>query len=133
GLTGTKQVFSFYLKSIARNLGAGRDGSDDLVKPTNHALSLIATEMAAQRRDYIQHSDAIRIVAEKFHAYPAAPGTTWFEVLQRNGLFRMDPDPKSRDADPFDSAEDIVRFSFQRLQDYLMASGLLDEVKDPAE
>ena len=133
GLTGTKQVFSFYLKSIARNLGAGRDGSDDLVKPTNHALSLIATEMAAQRRDYIQHSDAIRIVAEKFHAYPAPPGTTWFEVLQRNGLFRMDPDPKSRDADPFDSAEDIVRFSFQRLQDYLMASGLLDEVKDPAE
>lgn len=133
GLTGTKQVFSFYLRSIARNLGAGRDGSDDLVKPTNQALSVIATEMAAKRRDYVQHSDAIRIVAEKFHAFPAPSGTTWFEILQRNGLFRMDPDPRSRDADPFDAPEDIVRFSFQRLQDYLMASGLLGEVEDPAE
>ncbi|WP_116817473.1 ATP-binding protein [Pseudomonas syringae] len=133
GLTGTKQVFSFYLRSIARNLGAGRDGSDDLVKPTNQALSVIATEMATKRSDYVQHSDAIKIVAEKFHAFPAPPGTTWFEVLQRNGLFRMDPNPKSKDADPFDTTEDIVRFSFQRLQDYLMASGLLDEVEDPAE
>ncbi|KAI3494620.1 hypothetical protein L1887_40657 [Cichorium endivia] len=113
GLTGTKQVFSFYLRSIARNLGAGRDGSDDLVKPTNQALSVIATEMAAKQRDYVQHSDAIRIVAEKFHAFPAPSGTTWFEILQRNGLFRMDPDPKSRDTDPFDAPEDIVRFSFQ--------------------
>lgn len=133
GLAGTKQIFSFYLKSIARNLGAGRDGSDDLVKPTNQALSSIARGMAANRQDYILHSDAIRIVAEKFHAFPPPLGTTWFEVLQRNGLFRIDPDSKSRDLDPFDSAEDIVRFSFQRLQDYLMASGLLDEVKDPAE
>lgn len=133
GLTGTKQVFSFYLKSIARNLGAGRDGSDDLVKPTNQALLSIATEMAAKRQDYVPHSEAIRIVAEKFHAFPAPLGTTWFEVLQRNCLFRMDPPLRSRDADPFDSAEDIVRFSFQRLQDYLMAAGLLDEVQDLAE
>lgn len=133
GLTGTKQVFSFYLKSIARHLGAGRDGSDDLVKPTNQALSSIAMEMAAQRQDYVCYSHAIRIVADKFHAFPPPSGTTWFEVLQRSGLFRIDPDPKSRDIDPFDSSEDIVRFSFQRLQDYLMASGLLDEVKDPAE
>ncbi|KOG03862.1 hypothetical protein [Pseudomonas syringae] len=133
GLTGTKQVFAFYLRSIARNLGAGRDGSDDLVKPTNQALAVIATEMVAKRRDYVLHIDAIRIVAERFHAFPPPPETTWFEVLQRNGLFRIDPAPKSRDADPFDSGEDIVRFSFQRLQDYLMASGLLDEVRDPAE
>lgn len=133
GLTGTKQVFSFYLKSIARNLGVGRDGSDDLVKPTNHALSVIATDMAAKRQDYVLHSDAIRIVADKFHAFPPPLGTTWFEVLQRNGLFRIDPDPKSRDVDPFDTTEDVVRFSFQRLQDYLMASGLLADVEDPAE
>lgn len=133
GLVGTKQVFSFYLRSIARNLSVGRDGSDELVRPTNQALSKIATEMAVKRRDYVQHSEATRIVAETFHAYPPPPGITWFEVLQRNGLFRMDPDPKSRDSDPFAIPEDIVRFSFQRLQDYLMASGLLDEVKDPVE
>jgi hypothetical protein len=132
GLTGTKQVFSFYLRSIARSLGVGRDGSDDLVKPTNQALLSIATEMAAKRQDYVAHSEAIRIVTDKFHAFPPPLGTIWFEVLQRNGLFRIDPDPKSRDVDPFDSSEDIVRFSFQRLQDYLMASGLLDGVTDPA-
>lgn len=133
GLVGTKQVFSFYTKSIARNLGAGRDGSDELVRPTNQALAAIASEMAANRRDYVPHSDAIRIVDGRFHAYPAPPGTTWFEILQRNGLFRLDPDPRERRADPFAAPEDIVRFSFQRLQDHLMASVILETVINPAD
>lgn len=133
GLVGTKQVFSFYTKSIARNLGADRDGSDELVRPTNQALAAIASEMAANRRDYVPHSDAIRIVDGRFHAYPAPPGTTWFEILQRNGLFRLDPDPRERRADPFAAPEDIVRFSFQRLQDHLMASVILETVINPAD
>ncbi|AQW70395.1 AAA family ATPase [Pseudomonas parafulva] len=133
GLVGTKQVFSFYTKSIARNMGVGRDGSDELVIPTNQALAAIAAYMATHRRDFVPHIDAIRIVGEKFHAYPTPPGITWFEALQRNGLFRLDPNPRGWDADPFAVPDDIVRFSFQRLQDYLMASGLLKEVDDPSE
>lgn len=132
GLIGTKQVFAFYLRSIARNLGAGRDGSDDLVSPTMQSIVAIALDMAGQRRDYVPHSQAIALIAEKFQAYPTPPATTWFEILQRNGLFRLDPDPHSLKADPFLMAEELTRFSFQRLQDHLMASALLDNVENPA-
>lgn len=132
GLAGTKQVFSFYLKSVARNLGVGRDGSDDLVKPTNQALSGLAREMALNGCDYVYHSEAIRIVSDKFSAYPAPPGKSWFEVLEKNGLIRLDPNPNEEDeSDAFASDEEIARFSFQRLQDHLMASGLLDRTTDP--
>ena len=134
GLAGTKQVFAFYLKSIARNLGVGRDGSDDLVKPTNQALSALAREMALKGCDYVCHSEAIRIVSDKFSAYPAPTGKTWFEVLEKNGLVRLDPNPNEEDeSDAFASDEEVARFSFQRLQDHLMASGLLDKITDPIQ
>lgn len=133
GLVGTKQVFSFYTRSIARNLGVGRDGSDELIIPTNQALAAIAAEMATHRRDFVPHIDAIRIIGEKFHAFPTPPGITWLDALQRSGLFRLDPNPRGWDADPFAVPDDIVRFSFQRLQDHLMASVLLATVNDPKE
>lgn len=133
GLVGTKQVFSFYTRSIARNLGVGRDGHDELIIPTNQALAAIAAEMATHRRDFVPLIDAIRIIGEKFHAFATPPGITWLDVLQRSGLFRLDPNPEGWNADPFAVPDDIVRFSFQRLQDHLMASGLLARVNDPVE
>lgn len=132
GLTGTKEIFLFFLKSIARNLGVGQDGSDTLVKPTTQALSAIALEMAAKRRDYVPQTEAIQIVAERFSGHPAPTDANWLEVLQRNGLFRTDPGPQTSEDDLFDYPEDIIRFSFQRLQDHLMADALLKKINDPS-
>lgn len=133
GLTGTKEIFVFYLKSVARNLGVGQDGTDTLVKPTTQAISAIALEMAAQRRDYVPESEAIQIVADKFRQHPCPADSNWLGILQRNGLFRIDPGHQSTDDDLLDYSEDIVRFSFQRLQDHLMADVLLKSVHNPAE
>lgn len=133
GLTGTKEIFVFYIKSIARNLGVGQDGTDTLVKPTTQAISAIALEMAAQRRDYVPESEAIRIVADKFRQHPCPADSNWLGVLQRNGLFRIDPGCQSTDDDLLNYSEDIVRFSFQRLQDHLMAEVLLKNSNNPAD
>lgn len=133
GLHGTKIVFAFYIRSVARNLGVGRDGSEELVKPTITAVSAIAALMASNRTDYISLAEAGRIASDKFSLFPTPPSMTWFEVLQKNGIFRLDPPPRQSEIDPFSPAEDIVRFSFQRLQDHLMASVLLDGVTDPRE
>ena len=132
GLTGTKEIFVFYLKSIARNLGIGQDGTDTLVKPTTQAISAIAQDMANQRRDYVPQSEAIQIVAAKFLQHPCPKDSNWLGVLQRNGLFRIDPGHHSTDDDLLGYSEDIVRFSFQRLQDHLMAEVLLKNVKSPS-
>lgn len=130
GLHGTKAIFSFYIQSVARNLGAGRDGSDELIRPCMGALREIALRMAASERDYVSHSDAIQISAKHFSAFPAPPNQTWLDVIQRNGLVRVDPDPTASPDDPFRATETVVRFSFQRLQDHLMAEALLEHVTD---
>src|SRR5690606_20534329 len=97
GLNGTRDVFIFYLKSIARNLGVGQDGTETLVPPTIQALGSIALDMADKRRDYVPQSQAIKIVGQRFEGHPAPAGTNWLEVLQRNGLFRVDPGQQSDD------------------------------------
>lgn len=132
GLRGTKAIFAFYLSSVARNLGVGRDGSDELTQPTIAATLAIAALMAKNRVDYVGLAEAGHIASEKFNQYPAPAHSSWFEVLQKNGIFRLDPPPHQVEADPFCPPEDIVRFSFQRLQDHLMASVLLEEVENPS-
>jgi len=126
GLSGTKAIMAFYIKSVARNLGVGRDGSDDLVPATIGALREIATQMATDRKDSIALAKAIDIATRHFSKFSPPPDDhTWFDVLHRNGLLRKDPDSNAPIHDPLVIAEDVVRFSFQRFQDHLMAEALL--------
>lgn len=133
GLNGTREVFIFYLQSIARNLGVGQDGTNTLIRPTIQALGEVALDMADKRRDYVSQSQAIQIVSQKFVGHPAPADANWLDVLQRNGLFRVDPGQQSNDGDLFDYPEDIIRFSFQRLQDHLMADALLKSIQEPSQ
>ncbi len=130
GVKGTKKVFQFYLRSVAKHLGVGRDGRDELIAPTISALIGIARKMASDRRDFVSRLDAVQILSKEFAAFALSASETWFDVLHRNGLLRLDPDPEVSPDDDFCPNADIVRFSFQRLQDYLMAEALLAEVKD---
>lgn len=130
GLHGTKEVLSFYLKSVARNLGVGRDGSDDLVPPTIATLREIAAQMAANRVDFVSLAEATDIANSKFATFHMPSDHSWLEVLQRNGLLRSDPDPAVDASDPLAIPVNVMRFSFQRFQDHLMAETLLEAVSD---
>jgi hypothetical protein len=46
-----------------------------------------------------------------------------------NGLIRRDPNPQAS-KDPLAEAEDVIRFSFQRFQDFLMGDTLVADHKD---
>jgi hypothetical protein len=50
GLTGTKEIFGFFLNSVACHLAAGRDGTNELVGPTKVTLHAIAVQMAEAGR-----------------------------------------------------------------------------------
>ncbi len=52
------------------------------------------------------------------------------EVLERNGLLRRDPLPPENPSDPLESPAEVIRFSFQRFQDHLMAESLLESVSN---
>lgn len=137
GLKGTLKIFNFYLKSVARHLGVNRDGGNELIAPTRDSLLLIARRMVANRCDYVSRTEAVRIAEEMFSEFSPPANQSWFEVLHRNGLLRLDPDPKASEEDEEDDIDlplaEIVRFSFQRFQDHLMATALLQDVKNICE
>jgi len=129
-LTGTKEIFAFFLDSVARHLGVGRDGTNELVGPTKATLLEIAVQMAEDQKDYLARSRAEEIAEKRFKPFEAPTGLSWLEVLQRNGLLRFDPDPTVDPVDSLHQPSDVVRFSFQRFQDHLMAEALLARVCD---
>jgi hypothetical protein len=132
GLIGTKSILQFYIRSAARNLGVGRDGSDDLLAPTIGTLRTIASQMALKQRDYLSLAEAGAIANHQFSAFYLDGIQSWLDVLHRNGFLRKDPDPNTTMEDPLTIAEDVIRFSFQRFQDHLMAEALLMDVTNIA-
>ncbi|WP_305637461.1 hypothetical protein [Polaromonas sp.] len=132
GLVGIKKILALYLGSVARHLAPAYDGSDDLVVPTRTALSSIARAMAANRRDYLSRDAADAIARSTFASFMQPDNQTWLEAIHRSGLFRFDPDPELvvGPDDPLPERIDVVRFSFQRFQDQLMAEALLEGVTD---
>ena len=58
---------------------------------------------------------------------------TWLEVLLRNGIVRLDPDPNGLGDDSFIVPEDVVRIAFQRFQDHLVVQASLSRSKDATE
>jgi hypothetical protein len=130
GLAGAKAIMGFYLDSIGRNLGIGRDGSDELLGPMKRSLAELARTMAFERHSYTKFQKANSVISESFSPYLPPEGLTWLDVLRRNGLIRLDPNPSLDGAkDSFEDV-DVVRFSFQRFQDHLMADALLADIAD---
>ncbi|SHL44860.1 hypothetical protein SAMN05518668_10170 [Sphingobium sp. YR657] len=132
GMRGTSEVLNFYLTSTGRHLGTSYDGSDVLVGPLRSAVLALATSMAVAMRDNVPRGDAHRIVEQAFEGFASPPSKTWLETLRFRGLLRYDPDPGTNPKDPLAAHVDVVRFSFQRFGDHLLARALLEGVPSPA-
>lgn len=132
GMRGTSEVLNFYLTSTGRHLGTSYDGSDVLVGPLRSAVLALATSMAGAMRDSVPRGDAHRIVEQAFEGLAPPAGKTWLETLRFRGLLRYDPDPSTDPKDPLAVPVDVVRFSFQRFGDHLVARALLDGVPSPS-
>lgn len=133
GLRGTKELLRFFLETTANALGSVHDGTGLLVKPVVDSLLAIARDMASQKRDYLSYGSAAAIIDAQFGGLtPPAEGGSWLYTLKHNGLLRLDPDPASDPEDPLAVPQDVVRFSFQRFQDHLMAEAILARITDPA-
>jgi hypothetical protein len=132
GMRGTSEVLNFYLTSTGRHLSTSYDGSDVLVGPLRSALLALATSMADARQDSVPRGTAHRIVERAFEGFAPPENKTWLETLRFRGLLRYDPDPRTDPKDPLAVPVDVVRFSFQRFGDHLVARALLEGVSSPA-
>lgn len=132
GMRGTSEVLNFLLEATGRHLGTIYDGTDKLIAPVRQALLALAGEMASGRRDYVARRSAHTLVDAAFQGFAPPAGTTWLELLRFRGLLRYDPNPAYDPADPLSDHDDVLRISFQRFQDHLLAYSLLRPVANPA-
>ncbi len=133
GMRGISEVLSFFLEATGRHLGTEYDGDNTLVGPVRKALLALAGDMATSRQDFVPRPQANARVEAAFSGFAPPAGKSWLEILRFRGLLRYDPDPAYDPADPLADPEDLVRFSFQRFQDHLIANFLLQGVADPAK
>ncbi len=128
GLNGISQTMALYLNALSWRTGIGTANSDTISASIKKCVDLFANKMARSGCDFIEIEDATVFADESFKGRTAPEGKTWLQVLIETSLFRIDPPPYSESVDPFNPPSKLVRFSFQRFQDHLMATHLLSKV-----
>lgn len=128
GLNGISQTMALYLDALSWRTGIETANSDTISTSIKKCVGLVANKMAMSGCDFIEIEDATIFANESFKGRTAPEGKTWLQVLIEISLFRRDPPPYSEHVDPFNPPPELIRFSFQRFQDHLMATCLLSKV-----
>ena len=89
-----------------------------------------AKRMAERQQDHLLLTEADEIAARSFRSSGKPSNGTWLDSLAGAGLLRRDPNPDFDSKNPLESTEEVVRFSFQRFSDHLIATALLKQAHD---
>ena len=128
GLQGVSELMAFYLDGIASRTGVRSVRPEDLSSSLKRFVQRIANAMAANGQDFVELEVASYLAHEQFGSRQAPEGKSWLDVFIQSSLFRRDPPPYSKNIDPLNPPSELIRFSFQRFQDYLMADALAEKV-----
>lgn len=130
GLRGLSELMLLYLEGLSVRTGLRTINAGDMSKALTQYVRSIAVQMANDGHDYVTVEKAHQIAAEHFGNRQPPEGKTWLDVFTETSLLRRDPPPYSEDIDPLDPPSELIRFSFQRFQDFLMANTLVAKVID---
>jgi hypothetical protein len=129
GLHGTRHILSYYLDSVGKNIKAAEGSLASFPAAVKNSVVQLASTMVFHRNDYLTMSEAEQVIGKYFPQTAPHSESSWLLVLLSNGLIRRDPNPQAS-KDPLAEAEDVIRFSFQRFQDFLMGDTLVADHKD---
>ena len=125
GLHGISELLVLYLNGLSARTGLRSVRAEDLSTSLRNYVRSIANQMADDGQDHVTISTATRFAQNHFGDRQPPEGMTWLEVFIQANLFRRDPLPFS---DSRNRHSEVVRFSFQRFQDFLMADALVERV-----
>lgn len=126
GLTGTKNVLKYYIESIGRQITEKEGSSTSLVSKLGKSVLDIAGKMLSNKTDYLELDTCRDLITNQFRHIQPQTEADWLSIFINNGLLRKDPSLLHED---LFSDEEIIRFSFQRFQDFLMAEFSLKDTK----
>ena len=124
GLNGTSKILTYYLNSVAKNIQYKEGIAYSISANLGRAAEKLSGMMLERRVDYLD-IDASRIcISSEFSSIHPRTESDWLSLLLNYGLLRKDPNPVHHDtfSDP-----DVIRFSFQRFQDFLMAMRVVNQ------
>ena len=128
GFHGITELLVLYLDGLSARTGVRSVLADDISTPLRNCVRSIANQMADDGKDHVTISTAEQFAHDHFGDRQPPEGRTWLDVFIQANLFRRDPPPFPESADPLDPPSELVRFSFQRFQDFLMADALVEKV-----
>lgn len=131
GLTGTRKILDYYLESMGRTLTMSEESAFSLVSRLRNSVHAVAKAMVTSQADYLGIDDCEAVISDKFGSARPKNESSWLAIFLRNGLLRKDPSPQAVLGDDV-SGEEVIRFSFQRFQDFLMAEIVLDGLTSDA-
>lgn len=129
GLQGTSEILSLYLNALSDRLEASLKNAEGISRDIKLAARRVAVKMAKSGSDFLDMDNASRIVNECFSTRRPPDGKNWLQVLREVSLLRFDESPSQGNSDPMESPYLLVRFTFQRLQDHLMATSLTKKIQ----
>ncbi|MDT3306656.1 ATP-binding protein [Shewanella vaxholmensis] len=133
GLAGISKIMVLYIDALSWRMGNAIPSSNETSTSIKQCVRFIAYQMAADGCDYVDFEQAATLAEKSFKGRTPPEGKTWMDVLIEASLFRRDPPPYSEEIDPFNTQPELIRFAFQRFQDHLMATALVEKLtKDQA-
>ncbi|NVN98200.1 MAG: hypothetical protein HXX17_02675 [Geobacteraceae bacterium] len=124
GLHGARDIFDFVLATKAKSLGTRFDSQQGVHDILRAVLMDLAGIMVARKEDKVSLPDALDAVNSAFKAYPLTD-RTWLEVLEGSDILRRDVEGGA--VGTWSKPNEVIRFSFQRLQDNLIAEWLIGD------
>jgi hypothetical protein len=129
GLHGASEIFEFVLRTKTQALGTHHDGTPAVYKALLRALYNLAGVMIERQADNVPLNDASALVNAAFETLPIRD-QSWLSVLEGSDILRRDVEQPAGSWTPFSAPNEVVRFTFQRLQDQMIAEQLVHECRD---
>lgn len=133
GLQGISEIMAIYIDALSWRVETSPANAMDLANIIKPLVKEIAKKMAQNKTDYLIKTDASHLVDKFFSGRTPPVGKNWLQVLNEASLFRFDPPPLLENHDPLKPRSELIRFTFQRFQDHLMAIALTEQITSGQE
>lgn len=118
GLDGTSNMFKFYYEIIAKVITQNVRSGISIYPKIIQVLDEIAVVLLANKQDFIETDHCISLISDIFIHMNVSTASDWLTVFTNEGLLRAD---KLRHTNGKTSSKQVIRFGFQRFQDFKMA------------
>ncbi|MBF2755894.1 MAG: ATP-binding protein [Gammaproteobacteria bacterium AqS3] len=128
GIHGITELMGVYLEALCCIPLVENSDPKLIEMAIKKLVQKLAERMAKNRCDYVTFDDAHKITRKCFKGIQLPSGRSWLQIVLETSLLRLDPEPFSENRDPLGPPPELVRFTFQRFQDYLIARSLISSI-----